>query len=184
MRDMGRRTGDEEEVRLRPVEETDLSLLERLLTESPEMTGEFAWFGFYEPGLRALWAANRLLTDERSALIVARGGESLGFVSWRKQWPSRNAYFFVFGISLLPKARGKGYGSEAQRLLVRYLFAHTPVHRIQADTEVDNVAEQRALEKAGFTREGVIRGVVWRDGAWRDGVVYSVLRTDTEADGG
>ena len=58
------------------------------------------------------------------------------------------------------------------------MFAHTLVHRIWAATEVENVAEQRALEKAGFTREGTLRGAGWRDGAWRDGVSYSLLRTD------
>ena len=54
----------------------------------------------------------------------------------------------------------------------------TTVHRIWAGTEVDNLAEQRALEKAGFTREGITRAAGWRDGAWRTGVIYSVLRTD------
>lgn len=68
---------------------------------------------------------------------------------------------------MLPEARGRGYGTQAHRLLARYLFAHTPVHRVEASTEVGNVAEQRTLEKAGFTREGVTRGVGWRDGAWR-----------------
>jgi RimJ/RimL family protein N-acetyltransferase len=43
---------------------------------------------------------------------------------------------------------------------------------------VDNLAEQKALAKAGFTREGVMRGAGWRDGTWRDGVIYSLLRTD------
>ena len=79
---------------------------------------------------------------------------------------------------MLPEARGHGYGTQAQRLLARYLFAHTTAHRIEADTETSNLGEQRALEKAGFTREGVTRGAAWRDGAWRDGVTYSLLRTD------
>jgi hypothetical protein len=56
------------------------------------------------------------------------------------------------------------------------------VHRIWAGTEVDNIAEQRALEKAGFTREGITRATGWRDGAWRDGVIYSPLRTDRPRD--
>jgi len=73
---------------------------------------------------------------------------------------------------------GRGCGTEAHRLLARYLFAHTTVHRIWAGTEVGNIAEQKALEKAGFTREGVTRGTGWRDGAWRDGVIYSLLRID------
>ena len=35
---------------------------------------------------------------------------------------------------------------------------------------------QRALEKAGFTREGVLRKAQWRNGDWHDLVVYSKLR--------
>jgi len=73
---------------------------------------------------------------------------------------------------------GDGRVTQKHRLLARYLFAHTTVHRIWAGTEVDDVAERKALERAGFTREGVMRGVGWRDGAWRDGVTYSLLRTD------
>jgi RimJ/RimL family protein N-acetyltransferase len=36
--------------------------------------------------------------------------------------------------------------------------------------------EQRALEKAGFTREGVLRQAQWRSGGWHDQVMYSKLR--------
>ena len=44
--------------------------------------------------------------------------------------------------------------------------------------EITNVAEQRALEKAGFTREGILRGTVFRPGRWHDQVIYSVLRDE------
>jgi RimJ/RimL family protein N-acetyltransferase len=37
------------------------------------------------------------------------------------------------------------------------------------------------LEKAGFSREGVMRGVFWRDGGYRDGALYGLLRTDPAA---
>ena len=84
------------------------------------------------------------------------------------------------GISLLPEFRGKGYGTTAQRLLVRYLFENTPVFRIQALTDAENIAEQRSLEKAGFTREGVLRGCAFRAGAWRDEVLYAVIRPDVD----
>jgi RimJ/RimL family protein N-acetyltransferase len=61
-------------------------------------------------------------------------------------------------------------------LLARYLFANTTVNRIDANTDVTNIAEQRALEKAGFTREGVLRGAQFRDGSFHDMVLYSILR--------
>ena len=64
---------------------------------------------------------------------------------------------------------------------MRYLFEHTTIHRIEAATEAGNIAEQKALERAGFTREGVLRGIRWRAGAWRDEVLYSILRTDPPA---
>jgi RimJ/RimL family protein N-acetyltransferase len=64
--------------------------------------------------------------------------------------------------------------------LTRYLFAHTQANRIEAGTEITNVGEQRALEKAGFTREGVLRGALFRHGQWRDCVFYGVLRDDVD----
>ena len=59
--------------------------------------------------------------------------------------------------------------------------AFVPWPSLLSITEAENVAEQRVLEKAGFTREGVMRGVFWRDGAYRDGALYSLLRTDAAA---
>lgn len=106
------------------------------------------------------------------------GAEPAGLVSWRRRPCTPAAYFWEIGAAILPEARGQGIGTQAHRLLARYLFAHTTAHRIEANTEVGNVAEQRVLEKAGFIREGIRRGVGWRDGAWRDGVTFSLLRTD------
>jgi RimJ/RimL family protein N-acetyltransferase len=63
---------------------------------------------------------------------------------------------------------------------VHYLFAHTQVNRVEAVTEVTNFGEQRALEKAGFTREGILRGTTFRQGQWHDQVIYSVLRHEVE----
>jgi RimJ/RimL family protein N-acetyltransferase len=67
-------------------------------------------------------------------------------------------------------------------LLALYLFAHTQVNRIEAVTEITNAAEQRALEKAGFTREGILRGSTFRQGQWHDQVLYSVLRHEVKLD--
>jgi RimJ/RimL family protein N-acetyltransferase len=167
---------------LRPVDEDGVHIVERLM-DDPASVGEFAWFGWRaDPGrLRRRWAEDGMLGEDSGFLMIVREQDRLGLVNWRRKRATVHAFSWEIGIALLPEARGHGYGTQAQRLLVSYLFAHTPVHRIEAATEAGNVAEQRALEKAGFTREGVLRGVGWRDGDWRDGVVYSVLRTDPQA---
>jgi aminoglycoside 6'-N-acetyltransferase len=48
--------------------------------------------------------------------------------------------------------------------------------RVEASTDVTNLPEQHALEKAGFTREGILRKAQWRGGSWHDLMVYSKLR--------
>lgn len=169
-----------DDVILRPILDVDdLSSVEAL--SGTELGGEFVWFGWHPRGDRRERLANGTLIDSQGgALLVVRGTERLGFVSWHRRHVYRESYCWNMGIGMFPEARGKGYGTKAQRLLVRYLFAHSPLHRVEADTELANIAEQRSLEKAGFQREGVIRGCTWRDGAWRDAVMYSILRTDPE----
>lgn len=166
---------------LRPVCEDDLPLLYQL-TSDPAVAGEHEWYGWRDPRqFPRQWAENGLLTDDSGILIVAAGGQRLGFVSWHKVPTGHTSYCWEVGIALAPQARGQGYGTKAQRVLVEYLFANTTANRIQASTEISNVGEQRALEKAGFSREGVMRGTVFRAGSWRDGVLYSILRHEAAA---
>lgn len=167
-----------DQLSLRPVRAGDIDMLDTLL-QDPAMTGEYGWFGWHNlRRWRHGWEENGLIGADSGTLIVDRDGGRLGLVNWRRHQPTPAAFSWEIGIALIPQARGHGYGAQAQRLLAEYLFAHTAVHRIWAATETGNVAEQKALEKAGFTREGIQRGVGWRDGAWRDGVTYSLLRTD------
>ena len=165
-------------VRLRPILETDLAELVRFYSD-PVAAGEFQWFGFRPAKaveLQRRWAEDGLVNAQSGHLAVGLAdGSCAGEVDWRAVGDTGS---LEIGIWLFPDHRRRGIGTEAQRQLVDYLFATTPVHRLQAGTEVDNIAEQRALERVGFRREGVMRGVHFRDGTWRDGVLYGLLRDD------
>jgi RimJ/RimL family protein N-acetyltransferase len=167
-----------EPVRLRPVEEPDLTKLLRLLWD-PSAPGEFEWFGFRLATARELerrWREDGLIGEESSFLAIGReDGSCAGWANWR---PTGRWGNYEIGIALFPEYRGQSVGTEAQRQLVEYLFSTTTAHRLQAGTEVDNLAEQRALEAVGFRREGVARGLYFRAGRWRDSVIYGLLRTD------
>lgn len=166
-----------EGIQLRPVAEEDLPLLNTLHNVGPESASSYAWFGFSDPTQRRRrWAENGMLTTDSGTLIVGSPQEAMGCVSWRRTAYGPLNHGWNIGIGLLPEARGRGIGTQAQILLVRYLFAHTQVNRIDAHTDATNVAERRALEKAGFTREGIMRGAQFRNGSFRDMVLYSILR--------
>jgi RimJ/RimL family protein N-acetyltransferase len=171
------------ELRLRPVTEEDLTLLDKLYSD-PAATGEHEWYGWMDTRwLRRQWDENGMVGEDGGMLMVACGDDTLGFVTWGKKPYGYGSFCWNTGITLVPDARGHGHGTSAQRLLARYLFSHTQVSRIEADTEITNLAERRALEKAGFSREGVLRSVIFRGGQWRDGVLYSVLRHEVDLEG-
>jgi RimJ/RimL family protein N-acetyltransferase len=168
------------DVRLRPFRESDLDLLVRYATD-PAFSEPFEWFGF-----RSLDAFRRrfdeggfLDADPRYLVVVLDSDEALGFLSWRESIASvQKGVSWDIGILLAPENRGHGIGTAAQRALADYLFDTTPAHRLVAYTESENAAEQHALEKCGFTREGVLREVAYLRGAWRDAFVYAMLREE------
>jgi RimJ/RimL family protein N-acetyltransferase len=165
-------------VRLRRVTVDDSDLLERW--QSTDYTGEFNDFGLPGGPIREHIQKNHLVSLRGGTLIVESetNGEPIGTVSWRQvhYGPNPESAAWNIGINLIPAARGRGFGSEAQRLLVARLFATSEVNRIEAMTDVHNLAEQRSLEKAGFVREGVLRSAQFRPGGWHDLVVYSCIR--------
>jgi [ribosomal protein S5]-alanine N-acetyltransferase len=167
-----------ERPRLRAFAEGDLGFLERLDTD-PEALGPFEWVGFRDArARRRRWERDGWVGAESTAVAVALAdGTVVGIASWRAQdrgGPPGGCY--EIGLALLPEHRGRGLGTAAQRLLVDHLFGTTIANRLEATTDADNLAEQKALERVGFTREGVLRGAVFRAGAWRDLVLYGLLR--------
>jgi ribosomal-protein-alanine N-acetyltransferase len=82
------------------------------------------------------------------------------------------------GYFVVPSERNKGHVSEAIMIIVDYLFLSKDAVRIQAKADPENVASWKALEKAGFTREGVLRKTFYCRGEWRDDCMYSILREE------
>ena len=167
---------DAASTRLRPARPDELSLLASWRDE-PAATFE-DWSG--EPP-RGAERTTHVTVPGGGELVVTDGDDApLGTVQWRPvpYGPGPGSEALDLGISLRPEAWGRGHGARAQRLLVEYLFVTTSVHRVTASTDVDNVAEQKALLRAGFRREGIFRGAQWRQGSYHDLIGFSYLRTD------
>lgn len=83
--------------------------------------------------------------------------------------------------------RGSRVNPEMKLLLLTHLFetrvfAGGPALRVQFKTDARNTQSQRAMEKIGLVREGVLRKhLVLADGFARDSVVYSVIDTEWPA---
>ena len=76
------------------------------------------------------------------------------------------------------EARGKGYGTEALKLLEDYAFNVLGLERLQLDVYADNARAIRCYEKAGFVHEGTRRHAAMADGKYTDVRMMAVLREE------
>ena len=169
-------------ITLRPVQREDLPLLDHWRNDRDHegQYGDFLALHRRRTVNAERWEVDGLLSEQEGQLLICLDGEPVGAVQYHpvQYGPNRGSIAINLGIAITPSARGRGIGSRAQRLLAGYLFEQTLAHRVEATTDVGNLAEQRALENAGFSREGILRGCQFRLGLWHDMVVYSRLRTD------
>ena len=73
---------------------------------------------------------------------------------------------------------GRGYGTDAIRVVLRFAFEVLKLRRVELITDVDNERGIRAYEKCGFVREGLLRAKRLRYGEPLDMLIMAVLRED------
>jgi RimJ/RimL family protein N-acetyltransferase len=86
-----------------------------------------------------------------------------------------------FGITIGAKDEwGKGYGAEATRLIVGHAFATLNLNRVWLEVYEYNLRGQRAYEKVGFKKEGVLRQDNFREGRYWNTIIMGLLREEWE----
>ncbi len=60
------------------------------------------------------------------------------------------------GYGILEEYRRQGYATEAVQAACRWAFRHAEVKSLEAETETENAASQRVLEKCGFRPNGIM----------------------------
>jgi RimJ/RimL family protein N-acetyltransferase len=101
----------------------------------------------------------------------------IGFVALHTiEWNNRAASLAI-GIGEAAY-RGKGYGSEALHLILRYAFDELNLERVGLDVIANNRSAVLAYERVGFRHEGAMRRAVLRDGQAYDRLIMGILREE------
>ncbi len=166
-------------VLLRPRVDEDLALFDRWhgnpdvrhwlhMSEMPEQTLEIE---------RQRWQIARNDPTRLSFVIETLDGVPIGnIVLIGVDAMHRRA---ELGIAIGEKGDwGRGYGTDAIRVILRFAFEVLKLRRVELITDVDNERGIRAYEKCGFVREGVLRAKRLRYGEPLDMLIMAVLRED------
>jgi RimJ/RimL family protein N-acetyltransferase len=82
----------------------------------------------------------------------------------------------TIGITLCRAFQGQGLATEALAALLDFVFLEAGLHRVQADTDPENVSARKLLEHLGMRQEAHCRQSLWFKGRWVDECFYAILR--------
>ncbi|PFI75191.1 GNAT family N-acetyltransferase [Bacillus cereus] len=79
-------------------------------------------------------------------------------------------------VSLL--LTGKGYGTEAIKLVLNFIFEQLKLNRLQLEVYSHNLRGIRAYEKVRFVKEGILRQSLYYNNAYSDEIIMAILKSD------
>ena len=172
------------DIGFRPVEKCDLELIRKLrnhpstylyLTDVTQINPDMQdrWF---ESISKAKDKAYFSIFKEEKDFPVSYEGEFLGLIR-TDQLDYINRSIRV-GCDIVPEQRGKGYGTKAFEMILKFHFDHMGMHRIWLLTLENNEIARRLYKNARLKEEGLFREAIWRDGKWHNLVVMSILEDE------
>lgn len=169
-----------ERVRLRGLRPADAATIARLLADPQVSLGLAGWARrpYSEADAAAFIAADSSSAETFTWAIEAiEDDELIGVTGLHGlDWENRNC---GWGIWIAPPQRwGRGYGTEACTLCVRYAFWELAMAKVVLSVYEGNQRARRCYEKAGFSVEGVRRRQTWREGRWLDETLMAVFSDD------
>ena len=132
--------------------------------------------GSAEDFIRSMWAAG----DKGLvvfAIVEKESGSLIGIINIKQTLAYKRG---ELGYWVGRPYWGKGYGTEAARMVVAYGFEELGLNKVFAGAFADNPGSWRIMEKVGMKHEGTWRQHAMRDGRFVDLAYYGVLREEYE----
>lgn len=156
-------------VRLRAMEREDIARCHEMVNDYAAMRGVTSGMLYpssFEDEQRYMDGQSSYTRGEYQFAVETTDGEFVGRCGFiRVDWKNRLA---ELGILLDARHHGKGYGTDAVRVLCAFGFGELNLHKIKATVFDFNAPALRCYEKCGFAREGVLKNELFREGAYHD----------------
>jgi RimJ/RimL family protein N-acetyltransferase len=100
----------------------------------------------------------------------------IGYIGMVVEWPQGEGWV---GIAIGERDFwGKGYGTDAMRLMLQYAFIELNLRRVSLGLHAYNSRALKSYEKVGFRMEGMMRGDILREGRRSDSFSMGILREE------
>jgi len=108
-------------------------------------------------------------------LELKESGEFIGGAGfWRL---IKEHYRAEIGYQLFPQYWRNGYSYEALQAIIKFGFEKMELHSIEANTNPENIASIKLLQKIGFQQEAYFKENFYFNGKFLDSAIFSLLIT-------
>jgi len=111
--------------------------------------------------------------------IDSLDGQRVGGLSLHSQNPKNGT--FGFGINIHASQRGKGYATDAVRILLTYCFHERRFQKCDSACVETNAASIALHKKLGFVEEGRRRREYYLNGEFVDDILFGLTREEFDA---
>lgn len=169
---------DFSDINLRQVELSDVDDFMEWLTD--EKVSKFCSWDTYPSKEAAMkYLTDQVITHPWYRAICLKD-KPIGSISV-SPFSGNNSCRAELGYVLAAKYWGKGIATKAVKMVASSVFVEWPhLERLEALVDVDNIGSQKVMEKAGFTKEGILRKFWLLKGKPKDMVMYSLISTDPQ----
>jgi len=124
-------------------------------------------------------ASSRGENDVYTWLMESQTGEVVGIIN--TFGADRRNRTFGYGLAVRREHWGKGYASQAVRLVLRYYFDELGYQKCTVDVYDFNTASIGLHQKLGFTQEGCTRRMIFTQGAYHDNLIFGITAEEFRA---
>lgn len=167
-----------EKVLLRAVEIEDMDFLRNMLNNKDIEHDVIGWSFPVSKYEQQLWYESQIKNKKNIRYIIEVEKESIGMATLTDiDWKNRKARQ---GIKLLSGSRGKGYGTDSIKTVMKYAFEELQLNRLYASILEYNIASRKLFEKCGWKEEGVLRKSIFKNNKYNDEIMVGILKNEYE----
>jgi diamine N-acetyltransferase len=168
-----------EKVVLRPYSRDDVSCMTKWLND-PDTIKYIAsrcMYGAFRESMEEAYDTLKKFSNSKIFIIETLDNKVIGMINLNTiSWEWRNS---EIGVLIGEKDNwGKGYATDAMRVLLVFGFNRLNLHRIYLHVSEANVGAIRCYEKLGFKKEAILREAEYRCGKYENAVLMGILQEE------
>lgn len=168
-----------EKINLRPMTYDDTDNIVKWRANK-RVKNNFLFRGEITKEVHENWIKTKVETGEVVQFIIEEAESDRPIGSTYLRDINREIGKAEFGIFIgEDDAVGRGYGTEAAKLIVNYAFSNLKLHKVSLRVLDENLVAKKSYEKVGFKEEGHFRDEVFLNGEYKD-VIFMAIFDDGE----